>query len=142
MTTLTGDELRALVNGIGITCTMMTCDATYNTPTKEWLLNTFYKAVSRMFKFVGLPTWREDWDCDDFARLYATHAQILHARDTKSTAQGLAVGEFWYKPDSGGGHAINIAVIGPSTIIFIEPQTGAELKLSSSEIKSAFFVRF
>jgi hypothetical protein len=56
----------------------------------------------------------------------------------------LAVGELWYVLDSGGAHAINVAICGPniSDVVFFEPQTRDVKTLSAKELASATMIRF
>ena len=84
--------------------------------------------------------WREDFDCDNFARLYVSLIQACHAKaDTKH--EGVAVGEFWYDQNGVEGHAIVIAKTDEGWT-FIEPQSGAELCLTDAEKQSSWFVYF
>ena len=136
-------------------------DDTYETPSKEWVLDTFpawYKDY--MFK-AGLDKWVETNDCDDKSSLFKGFAQSAHMAYfyralTQSahslsvdylnlSSQSIAIGELWFKVDDGCTHAVNCAVIKVEQdfqLLIIEPQTCEELKLSVSELASVYYVRF
>jgi hypothetical protein len=119
-------------------------DVEYNLPSKEWVLNEFSKSLSSCLNFLGADTYKlENNDCDDFARLAACLAQILHHRTSPEIKTGLAIGEFWYRFDTGGGHAINFIIYLDTTpkIMFYEPQTQKEVFLSETEKQSCSFWR-
>jgi hypothetical protein len=115
-------------------------DDSFAIPTKRWLLEDFWVWFYERRLELGLMKWTRNNDCDNFARAYAQYAADCHALTSNQT-EGLAVGEFYYRPASGGGHAIVIALTDEG-VIFIEPQTGKQLQLTQEEISSCFFVRF
>lgn len=121
-------------------------DADYAIPKKNWLLNKFYPNFRQWLKSNNLDVWHEYNDCDDFATRYRTFSQMCHARSGRKIEEALAVGEMFYQIDNGGGgHAINCAVVLENQnpkIICIEPQTGQEIFLSESELRSCWFARF
>jgi len=116
-------------------------DKDYALPSRNWLEGSFYKFFSNWLFSQALHKWNEQFDCDNFASLYYNFAQIYHYKTQEKLEQGLAVGEMFYRQDSGGGHAINIAVDN-SGVFFIEPQNGKIKKLSHDEKNSCWFVRF
>lgn len=115
-------------------------DETYAIPTRRWLLEDFWAWFYERRLELGLMKWTRNNDCDNFARAYAQYAADCHALTSDQT-EGLAVGEFYYRQASGGGHAIVIALTDVG-VIYIEPQTGKQLELTQEEIGSCFFVRF
>ena len=116
-------------------------DTDYACPTRSWLLGPFAKYYKEMCVALGTTKWTTKNDCDDFAALYRLLAHQCFFIDNKADTESIAVGEVWYYPDSGGGHAINFALIDEDTLIFIEPQTCEEVQLSKSEIKSIAYAR-
>lgn len=119
-------------------------DIEYNLPSKNWILNEFSKSFLTFLKFLNVDDYNpENNDCDDFARLAASLAQILHHRTSPAVKTGLTVGEFWYRQDIGGGHAINFIIYldGTPKIMFFEPQTQKEVFLSETEKQSCSFWR-
>lgn len=119
-------------------------DAEYNLPSKNWVLNEFSDSLVSCLKFLDVNDYKtENNDCDDFTRLAACLAQILHHRTSPEIKTGLAIGEFWYRFDSGGGHAINFIIYLDETpkIMFFEPQTQKEVFLSETEKQSCSFWR-
>jgi len=119
-------------------------DKDYAKPTQRYLQGKFYKAFREYLNEVAeLGYWvAENWDCDDWAAEFRCHASKCHARTRRNSGEGIAVGEVWYTQKKGGGHAINIAIVGGNKVIFIEPQTGKILRLTEGEKCSAWFVRF
>lgn len=80
----------------------------------------------------GVTKWDERFDCNHFASYYVALAQTkfyLANFHASTPAQSLAVGTYWYQSPA-GPHAIIVAVTerGP---VFIEPQTGGELKFAT-----------
>ena len=122
---------------------VITPDASYAAPTLDWLTGPFwsYFRTSR----AALGTWTRRNDCDNFARAYAQAAQDAHALTAGNDADALAAGEVFYfqAGDPARGHAINCAFVGAdASLVFIEPQTGQPVTLSTNERNSVFFVRF
>ena len=119
-------------------------DALYSLPSLEWVQNDFTQAY-RQFK-ASVDVYRaESNDCDNFERACAFFADLLWSNTPKTTATGLAFGEFWYEQDTGGGHAINFFLyrfLGPDIMIgFYEPQTGSVKSLTQKEISSCTYWR-
>lgn len=118
-------------------------DRKYAMPTRNFILGAFSAALWTFQAFFKILNWTEEAnDCDDFARISAGFAQILHfLTPGRPPATALALGEFWYLQDAGGGHAINIGVCG-TEIVAYEPQTRQEVQLSETEKSSGLLVRF
>ncbi len=117
-------------------------DTLYMLPTEEWMATQFPIALDNYFKDLKQAAWvKESNDCDDFSKLAAAFARVLH-HNTKHKVRGtsLAVGEFYYKRDVGGQHAINFAVVrskeGNIKVVFFEPQELKVVRLSKNEIYS------
>jgi hypothetical protein len=128
-------------------------DDSYECPSEGWVAETFARDFARFKQSVagniaGLAYNPEAFDCDDFARLAASYAGLLHrASRGIQDKTALAFGEFWFDSNTTkGGHAINIAVVaGPDQrpkLLFFEPQTCEILNLSQSEVESCRAVRF
>lgn len=120
-------------------------DSEYNLPSKSWVLNEFSKSLYSCLKFLNIHDYKpSNNDCDDFSRFAAVLAQILHHRTSPNNNTALAIGEFWYRDEKIGSHAINIIIYLDETpkIMFYEPQTQKEVFLSESEIQSCSFWRF
>lgn len=117
------------------------CDSTYGVPTFRWLSGPFWDWFWEYRTSLGLRVWNRRNDCDNFARAYCQAASDAHALTNGNNDEGLAVGEFWYRRENGGAHAIVCAFTDLGRV-FIEPQTGKQLTLSEPEIKSCFFARF
>jgi hypothetical protein len=121
-------------------------DRRYAMPTRDFLAGAFSAALWSLQKFFDLLNWSEEAnDCDDFARLAAAFGQILHyLTPNRPPATALAIGELWYVQDSGGGHAINIAVCGPapSDVVLYEPQKRQVVRLSDEEKAQIHAIRF
>lgn len=126
------------------TGTWSVADRMYAMPTREFLTGAFAAALWSFLSFFKLIQWIEEaHDCDDFARLAAGFAQILHVLTPgRPPATALAIGEFWYVRDNNqGAHAINLAVIGEDVFAY-EPQTRRIIELSDAEKKSGMHTRF
>ena len=85
--------------------------------------------------------WEPKFNCIHITSLYVEAAQLKFASKNfsyTSKAEALAIGEVWYHPDKfneGMDHAI-VIVYTNKGLLFIEPQTGNEIKLSDTEMKS------
>ena len=80
----------------------------------------------------GVTKWDERFDCNHFASYYAALAQTkfyLANFHSRTTAQSLAVGTYWYQSPR-GPHAIIVALTERGAV-FIEPQTGDEIKFAT-----------
>lgn len=118
-------------------------DRAYACPTEAFLEGAFASALRSLQWFFKVLTWSaEANDCDDFARLAAAFAQILHfLTPNRPPATALALGELWYRRDVGGAHAINIARTDKGVQTY-EPQTRSLVKLSETEKLNTFKIRF
>lgn len=80
----------------------------------------------------GVAKWDDRFDCNHFASYYAALAQTkfyLANFHSRTPAQSLAVGTYWYLSPA-GPHAIIVALTerGP---VFLEPQNGSEVKFAT-----------
>ncbi len=146
--TRTGAQIAEQLQAAGVvSLSWHIADRDYALPTVNFLRRAFASALWSFQNFFAVLSWTEEAnDCDDFARISAGFAQILHYLTPGRPAQSaLAVGEFWYQKDNfGGGHAINVACCGlePSDVVFYEPQTRTVVHLSDTEKANATMVRF
>jgi hypothetical protein len=135
-------QIRAYVGEAGTWA--FTPDSSYAVVNSAWLPGFFERWKADLFAkdVVG---WEGRFDCNKFASSYCAAAQLEFYRDkwgTRSPGQALAVGEVWYQPDrSPTGHAI-VTAITERGVLFIEPQTGREVRLSKAELASITFKRF
>ena len=145
MKKLSGPEVKIAILAIAPSAKVFVADSDYALPTLHWLSKVFYPWFqAEMFRIVA-NKWDSRFDCDNFAQFFAAWAAVSHWSAPASTPQGLAVGECWYKRDSGGGHAINITMTeedGKQVVAFIEPQNGERLELSQAELTSLHLVKF
>lgn len=124
-------------------------DEAYYLPSYRWVTDTFSPAWMEAVRLLGVKDWRVDTnDCDDFARFCAGYAQLLNNKtvaDQAMPSAALAFGEFWYAPENGGGHAINVFFFGDAAgvigLAFFEPQTGQVVMLTEHEKRSCTFLR-
>jgi hypothetical protein len=136
-------EIFSLLSNIGVaTFDLVIADEEYSLPTRRWFLGTFAAALNRDLDLLGVQTWKPELnDCDDFALLTTALARVCNALSNPKQ-NALAVGMFCYMPDGGGYHAINFAIVseaGQRKVLFLEPQTQQEVKLSEREISSCAF---
>lgn len=121
-------------------------DRRYALPTRGFIEGAFSSALWSFQKFFDVLNWTDEAnDCDDFARIAAGFAQILHCLTPgRPPATALAVGELWYVRDSGEGHAINVALCGggPDDVVCYEPQTRKVVELSVTEKARVTLIRF
>lgn len=116
-------------------------DETYQL-VNEMALQSFYKIYSKELFDKNVVGWESNFDCNRFSQYYAALSQINYFKDNfrSGRAQAIAIGEVYYKSKTRGKHAINFAVT-PNRIVFIEPQTGAQIDLTKDEIRSIFFIK-
>jgi len=121
-------------------------DRQYAMPTRNFLEGAFSSALWSFQAFFKTLDWTaEANDCDDFARIAAGFAQILHfLTPGRPPATALAVGELWYVKDTGEGHAINIALCGTDAndVVCYEPQTRKVVLLTPTEKDRTRIIRF
>lgn len=115
-------------------------DKAYAYPTKRWLFNSFLPWQRQAIRSLGLNHYAANYDCDNFADALRCMAQMANMRAEGTEA--LAVARISYKKAGGGRHAINLVVLGPDKVVFIEPQTSGEVWLSGSEKDSISFILF
>lgn len=143
MKTLSSTELRIALFKFPRAYSLLV-DADYACPTTSWF-SVFYDWWKKTRFDVGLTKWERINDCDNFARSFAQAAQDCYALTAlppgETRPEALAVGEFMYTQQNGGGHAIVIAFTEVG-FVFIEPQTGQFLTLTEQEKDSCFYVRF
>lgn len=117
-------------------------DATYaevNSAVLPALYDDFRAEVFRR----GVTKWDARFDCNHFAGYFVALAQTrfyLANFQSRTPAQTLALGTFWYQ-SARGGHAIVVALTERGRV-FLEPQTGAEVKLTPAEENSAWLREF
>lgn len=117
-------------------------DTGYAEVNSAWLKGYYDAFRSEIFR-QGVTKWDERFDCNHFATYYAALAQTkfyLANFQSRTPAQSLAVGTFWYR-SARGNHAIVMALT-ERGLLFIEPQTGAELQLAPAERASAYLKNF
>jgi hypothetical protein len=123
----------------------LVADAEYSLCTQNWFESAFASALRTLLFQLNQTLWRDQSnDCDDFARLGASFAQMLHNRTGQKPGTGLAIGEFWFQ-SARGPHAILSAVIYVGTeykLIFLEPQNQKPVNLTYEEVASCFAYRF
>lgn len=120
-----------------------TPDVIYSQVNSAWLKDFYPTFRAEIFR-QGVVKWDDRFDCNHFASYYVALAQTqfyLAAWRSGTPAQSLAIGQFWYVRKSGIGHALVVALTerGP---VFIEPQTGAEVKLTPEERAACLAVIF
>jgi hypothetical protein len=117
-------------------------DTAYAEVNSAWLAgygDTFNSEIFRL----NVTKWDARFDCNHFATFYVALAQLkfyVEQFNTFIKADSLAVGELWYRPASGGAHAIVFALT-ERGLVLIEPQTRKEVVLTPDEWASRFFVR-
>jgi hypothetical protein len=124
-------------------------DSNYYLVRQAFLEGDFSGSFGDVQKLFQVGEWTADsFDCDKFAGLAGSVAQLLHARAVRKFSMepgGLAFGQWHYTRDAGGGHAINwfahgcpVDEVHPDGIAigFYEPQTRIVVALSPAEINS------
>ena len=120
-------------------------DSSYVFPTLSWVKGPYSDGLSKF-----LADWVEHYraersDCDDFSDAAAFYARGAHRFTEGQEGVALAFGEFYYKPDSGGAHAINAFFTvehDALELMFYEPQTQKVINLSQAEITSCIYCQF
>lgn len=117
-------------------------DINYAPPRSDWLTGEFYTFFRQTMAALGTLTYvAEAGDCDDFADQFVSWAKTCHRRMPHCAGLGLPVGTLFYRQDSGGGHAVVIAITSDKGLVVIEPQTGKIFELSATEKLSAWSIR-
>ena len=147
MKTIPGDRLTKLV-GERLNIQPFLSDQDNAVSTLPWLLDA---SLPAFHKFLGqlsvLGYDQECWDCDDFALAFMFFNRMLHARTQSGLLGkkcGIAVGQMWFKRASGGGHAVNVAIVDDERLVLIEPQPTQNplLTLTLEEEQSCEFCQF
>lgn len=116
----------------------------YTIVNSKGLKENFDRMEKVMF-FLGMVKYDKKFDCNFFASLYISVAQITYLVETwhfGSNADGLALAEIWYKPDNSKNRHAIVAVLTEIGLIFIEPQTGKRIFLTDTEKDSIFFIKW
>lgn len=110
-------------------------DTAYAQVNSAWLAGYYAEFRAEIFR-QGVVKWDDRFDCNHFASYYVALAQTkfyLANFQSRTSAQTLALGIFWYRPGAGiAGHAI-VAALTERGLVFVEPQTGGELALTPAE---------
>ena len=117
-------------------------DESYAIPTVEWIVGPFSEELFKVNRKNGLYKLESN-DCEDFAARARALANELNNRTTNCGLRGIAFGEFHYKKDTGGRHAINFAICKDGDkyrFVFYEPQDRKIVELSETEYKSCFAI--
>jgi hypothetical protein len=129
--------------------TLLLVDSQYALPDAEWIAGIFAPSFHRLLQAAKIGQWAaEANDCDDFARLAAAYAGILHARTAAGLAVkcGLAFGEIvvWHDAVLRKGHALNLFVskndAGALGVKFFEPQTQQIVTLAEDETYEGYYI--
>jgi hypothetical protein len=109
----------------------------------NWLPQYYREFRNELFR-LGITRWDERFDCNRFADLFTSLAQAHFFRaafHSRTPAKALALGPYWYiRADGSGAHAIVQAITqhGP---VYLDPQTGEQVKLAPGE-KFAAYLQF
>jgi hypothetical protein len=108
-------------------------------------LPALYQNFRDVLNKQGLVKWDSRYDCNHFASLYIGLAQssfTVAAWHSETNAQTLALAEVWYLPNGPpSGHAI-VAAMTERGLVFIEPQTGQEIRLTLAQRQSAYLIKW
>lgn len=143
------DEINLAMDKAGaVTQFAFFADEKYSLPSESWIANEYSQALnSFLTSFKTSDYILEENDCDNFASMSFSFAQILHHNTPQKTAKtSLAFGEFWYIRKEGGGHAINVFAVWDGEnkyrIVFYEPQLQKIVQLTREEIATVRYYRF
>jgi hypothetical protein len=125
-------------------------DEVYWCTSRTWVHQTLVPSWLHALKNT---TYSHQYDCDDYSLEFMVHAHTAFRRESISLPiDNMCIAEVWYVPDyiaklrqsniDIGNHAVNMIIVHPYDILFIEPQTGKFIQLTSSEIQSIYFMRF
>ena len=118
-------------------------DSVYAEVNSKWLAG-FYDDFRTELYHNGILKWDARFTCRHFAAYYAALAQARFYRGTfhgTEKANALALGTVWFARSDGSGHALIVAFTERGRV-FIEPQTGKEVKLASADQHRAFLEVF
>jgi hypothetical protein len=137
-------QIAAYFPGRNVGAWAFTPDKSYALVNRKWIKSFYNEWREDLFK-KGVIRWDDKFDCNKFAASFCAAAQIAYFNSSygdSSKPQALAIGEIWYYPAyNQRPHAI-VCAIADDGVIFLEPQTGEELKLLPIELSSIFFKRF
>lgn len=142
MTLLTPERIQELLDCAGIGIEAKFVDDIYAQIDKEWLSTYFVISLRSFIELYNIRYSKNGFDCDNYARTAANWADILHLNTPNAPKAGIAIGEFCYTMDSGGGHAVNVAICNNGEVVFFEPQTQKIIILSDDEKWNALDCRF
>ena len=147
-------------------------DSSYAIPDCSYIKTEVYNSFTKWLKFIGLDRktgqkqfWHRKFDCENLASLYKSYCDLLHyktnplsftenskaKKKNKSDSEGLAVGTVWYDnskaPNSQNLHAINAVITQRPgaknlSVVYIEPNNGAQLTLTKKEKESIWYAKF
>jgi hypothetical protein len=119
-------------------------DEVYAEVNSQWLRQYYQEFRSELHR-LGVMEWDERFDCNRFTELYVGLAQARFFRETfhsRTPARALAIGPFWYVRDNGrGSHAV-VQALTERGRIFIDPQSGEEVQLTTSESTTFAYFQF
>lgn len=131
---LTATDIRAFHAGAILS------DQTYAEVNSLWLHEFYPRFRAELFR-QGVVHWDDRFNCKHFAGFYTEMAQSRYFAETfhrTAPARTLALGQIWYIRDNGqGAHAIVVAFTERGRL-YIEPQTGQEVRLSVKEQASIY----
>lgn len=152
MTVRTPSEIRDILGAGGIPlfsdehAIFHFSDKDYGRTTKQWITKDY--ADWWYDKFLaehGLNLWAKTFDCDNFANLFHSYAQLAHGLRMQqlmiqSPPEGVTAGWFCYVQESGRKHRAIVAIVEDDDLIFIDPTPGKSrnLTLTSDERKSIY----
>lgn len=112
----------------------------YAEVSSTWL-HEFYDKYRSELSRMGIVKWDDRFDCRRFAGMFAELAQaefFVKAFHVQTSANTLALGQVWYRPDTTiTGHAVIVAFTERGRV-FLDPQSGKEIKLSPQEEGSIY----
>jgi hypothetical protein len=120
-------------------------DGTYEIVDKALIIEKLFPLYWKWLSAMKLTKWLHKWDCDNFSLAFKLFSDGFFATNIDSEADSIAIGMIHYiaerKAEDGksGSHAINVAIsLENNTLIplFIEPQNGQIIPLSSREYNS------
>lgn len=119
-------------------------DSDYAVVSSQWMLDFYPEFRADLFRR-GVTKADVRFDCNHFSGYYVELAQIKFYADnfqSRTKAQALALGVWWYVPDrrpntARSSHAV-VAALTEQGVKFFEPQTGKFVTLSSDEVLSTF----
>lgn len=134
---------------------LVICDNNYWLPSRKFVENKLlpiYRSYIDTHKIV----YSNKFDCDDFSRLFCVFSQSLYINLLiNKSMEAISVAEVHFIKDVSiltlimnsnwtvdSNHAINMVLLDDLTIMYIEPQTGNEIKLTDKEKASIFFCKF